>query len=33
MNKLIIITGVSGRGKTTLANVLYEKIAIDINRC
>lgn len=26
MNKLIIITGVSGTGKTTLANILYEKI-------
>lgn len=26
MNKLIIITGVSGTGKTNLANILYEKI-------
>lgn len=26
MNKLIIITGVSGTGKTTLANMLYRKI-------
>lgn len=26
MNKLIIITGISGTGKTTLANILYEKI-------
>lgn len=26
MNKLIIITGVSGKWKTTLANILYEKI-------
>ena len=26
MNKLIIITGVSGTGKTTLAKMLYEKI-------